>query len=417
MPLVKEKPEHAVDGDHVEVIHDPYDEARVALQETLASASMSSSVEVQEHGKKLLAQVQQSKEALHIPLMALTRVLVVVNQTMTTQTLLNANECMRYYRTRLALEDTLAKQQKNQVIRVSGKSILEQIVRLKGSTQFPLAELSTVLAIIDEAINAQPKNDGHVASLIQYYQARLALQETLNKQRVNRLHQQVGEAIIKQIEQLRVSSHLLLDELTESLEAANKIINIHTRNSDYPEDRLYYEQARLRLRATLTDPKTEPLLIPFGARVLAKTKQLKKDAQRTIPLSELTQVLELSHQAIKYPSIYNAQAGLAQCSKIAPRTNRQLHAALLGLFGAVILIASVGAALVSFGIASPVSLVGITIGVSLIAETMAIGAGAVGAGIVGRSLFSLFRSKPIQEQLKGEMAQLSKEIGRLVLNR
>ena len=441
-----------------------YYQAWRMFKETLASANTDPTVRL--HAKNLLAQIAESKELAQISFTALTAVLSVindeVNKTLKTQdfsaltaaptiyqniefpakaeihvhseihgprgrrrgdsvvgTAVKADfshaiECMHYYQNRLALEDTLAKQQKNQAIRVSGKSILEQIVRLKGSPSFPLAELSTTLLNINATINDQNKNNIEVASLIQYSHARLALQNTLSKQRVNPSIKKVGEEILKHMTQLATSFSLSLDELTESLEAFNEIITIQLGTCDETIDSLHYEQARLTLRATLTNRKTIPILRRDGENILAHTDQLKKLANRTTSLCKLTSFLELNNQVTNVPTVLNAQACRRHYFKtIAPRSNRKLHAALLGLMGAVILVASVVIALGSFGIVSPLSVLVILMGISLIAQATSIGAGVIGASMVGRSLFSLFKPKSPSELLEGDLVNLSTDVQRL----
>lgn len=382
-----------------------YSHAWVTLQETLMS--LNADHELKLAGQQFFAQLALSNDESQTTIVALTSVLAVVTHALKTQSMQNVIDCMRYYQTRLALEDTLAKQPKNQAIRVFGKSILDQIVRLKSSPHFPLAKLGTVLSIIDTTIKDQSSHVHHdVVSLIQYYQAWLALQETLSKSRINQRHKLIGNAILEQVDKVKVSSNLPLDDLMESLETVNAIINVQVKVSDDVADCLYYEQARLRLQTTLVNPKNDPLLLSLGEKVLAKTEQLKKDPKRMLSLYELTQVLELSHQAIEKPSMIYVKAGLKQCSKIAPRTHQTLHDALLGLLGVVILIVSVATALVSFGVASPLSFLGITMGLSLIAQVVSIGTGVVGVGMIGRSLFTLFRPKCLPEQLEEDMAHL-----------
>ena len=254
-----------------------YEQAFRALQERLASGDTEEAIK--SYGEQLLKQIGQSKQLGHFSLDALTSVLCELNQTITTQTLTHAIDCLHYYEMRLALDDTLSMQPKNELIRVSGKSILEQIIRLKASPRFPLIELWQVLVIIDGAINAQNRNNHAVVNLIHYYKARLALQESLSKQRIINTLKRGAEALLRQITQLQRSAALSLDELTESLEAVNAIINLPTGIGDQAMDCLHYEQARLMLRTTLTDPKTVPLLISYGESVLEKTEQVKASPQ------------------------------------------------------------------------------------------------------------------------------------------
>ena len=129
-----------------------YEQAFRALQERLASGDTEEAIK--SYGEQLLKQIGQSKQLGHFSLDALTSVLCELNQTITTQTLTHAIDCLHYYEMRLALDDTLSMQPKNELIRVSGKSILEQIIRLKASPRFPLIELWQVLVIIDGAINS-----------------------------------------------------------------------------------------------------------------------------------------------------------------------------------------------------------------------------------------------------------------------
>jgi hypothetical protein len=71
--------------------------------------------------------------------------------------------------------------------------------------------------------------------------------------------------------------------------------------------------------------------------------------------------------------------------------------ALLGLFGAIIIAASIATTVSSFGATTPLALLGLEIGASLIGAGLGISAGVVGCGIIGAGVFGLFRQTKSQK--------------------
>ena len=172
------------------------------------------------------------------------------------------------------------------------------------------------------------------------------------------------------------------------------------------QQQLHYDVARLRLIKTLGKQPPNSDFTRISRQILRDTDALSQSGQCALPL--LTDTLTLVDTTLNVQTLGNAQACAArglEFSKI-PKANK-IGGLLLKLAGAVIILASIAVALYSFGALSPLSVLGVSLGASLLAGGIAVGAGTLGAANVACG-FWLSKPDPLKAKLANSLDEFSK---------
>ena len=156
-----------------------------------------------------------------------------------------------------------------------------------------------------------------------------------------------------------------------------------------------YQVARAILQKTLDRKDIHKDLIEYGIRILNETNKLTS----SVPLEDLTETLKIANETISNPLVpANVTRCMQQGNALVEKypKGKILAGLLLGLAGAALILASVAVAGFSFGSLTPLSIVGVTVGASMVAAAFGYEA-------------HLLKDKIAKNKLADEMKSLAKD--------
>lgn len=168
-----------------------------------------------------------------------------------------------------------------------------------------------------------------------------------------------------------------------------------------------YQQAQEDLLITIAKPNINVTLQNLGKRILDQLKSQQNTPSHD--LYELTNTLKILNKTISNPTFKHAMICSQQRKKINNHVQYQkTSSALLIIAGVATILASIAIALFSFGTLSPMSLLGIHLGSSLIVGGTVIGSGVLGAVTLTGGI-KLAKANPVTTMLYNSLTQFVQE--------
>lgn len=177
------------------------------------------------------------------------------------------------------------------------------------------------------------------------------------------------------------------------LQLAEPIIHAHQK----------FVHANQTFQTQLNANQNNPTLCQYALKLRDEVLQLSKKVHSVEEIDTLVDVEETCAKALKSPSDETIQACIDKGKELTNLSiTKSLGGLMLSLAGVAILTISVAVALESFGIAAPLSVLGMGLGESLIFGGLAGGSAALGAGGSAYGSYMFFKhsqSVPISEDL------------------
>lgn len=191
------------------------------------------------------------------------------------------------------------------------------------------------------------------------------------------------EASNSLLEELCLKNEFDMTTLTQRIQQAQQ------------EEQYNYEHSIADLELTLKSTTCHPDVKKCGYTAIEQVRKL--EAENTTDLSTLTHLIHSTNDVIKEPNKhFDGYRQLANKMPTKRSWGKILSGVALALLGAVIVAASVAVAVASFGVATPLSAMGIVIGASVVTAGVACAAGVVGLGAMTAGSILFFKGCPSQ---------------------